>query len=232
MNYKIIADESKLKEFIDWLPELQDGETYYCCLFARSKYCPELKGSDKQQLKRFTSKKEYLFDKIKQLECEVGSYVQRDIVIPQEALAMYIMPNPRSFERATKALIKTLVDKITEPYDGYNPHQEALTALQKSPARKVFMDFDFDNVSLDEIREQTFDFEMVNCDALTVVKTHGGFHLLVETEKIDEQYKKTWYQKMTKLTAIDVRGDNLLPFVGCTQGGFIPELQNYRGETL
>ena len=57
MNYKIITDEAKLKEFIDWLPDLREDECYYIALFCRKKYTDKLK-SDKLQLKRVTSKKE------------------------------------------------------------------------------------------------------------------------------------------------------------------------------
>jgi hypothetical protein len=219
MNYKIIADEEKLRNFIDWLPELAHNETYYVCLFARSKYAPELKG-DKSQIKRFTSKKEYLFEKIKQLECEIGSYKVKDTIVPQEALALYITPNPRDLAKASKNALIRLAELITKPYDGYNPHQEVMTEIQKSHSRKVFFDLDFDHVDLDQTLEKVRAF--INLDCLHIVKTRGGFHILVELAKMDKIFEKNWYKNMTSLEGCDVRGDNLLPVVGCMQGGFVP----------
>jgi hypothetical protein len=46
--------------------------------------------------------------------------------------------------------------------------------------------------------------------------------LLVDYEKIDKEFTKTWYNAISKIEGVDVRGDNLLPVVGCYQGGFIP----------
>lgn len=111
-NYKIVLDEQKLKNFIDWLPDLKNDETYYLCLFSRSKYNPIDSGvkmsADKQQLRRFTSNKEYMFDKIKQLEVEIGCYKHRHQPVPQESLALYITPNPRSFIKAAKKGLQIL----------------------------------------------------------------------------------------------------------------------------
>jgi hypothetical protein len=220
MNYKIIKDEKLLKEFINWLPELNENEQYYVTLFFRKKYCNIVK-SDKCQLKRFTSKKEYLYDKIKQLECSIGSYKIDGIELPNEGLALYISINPRDLEKATKNSLINFANKITEKYSNYNPHQEVLTEIQKSCSRKIFMDFDFDNIDLLEFKEKIKN--NINDECCTFLKTRGGFHLLIEVDKINEQYKKTWYNFLSKQSGCDdVRGDNLVPVVGCCQGDFIP----------
>lgn len=230
MNYQIIKDMALLEDFLKFLPDLQLHEQFYVCLFSRSKYCKNIPGithisSDKQQVKRFTATKETLINKIKQLECPIGSYMQKDNIIPQESLALYINPNPRSLIKAAKNSLIRFAHLITEQYSSnqYNPHQEVMSEIQKAKSRMVYFDMDVDDMpleSLPSIKELLKSF--INPDALHFLKTRGGFHILVELSKIDDKYKKIWYKGMVCLLKIDIKGDNMIPIPGCTQGNFIP----------
>ena len=229
MNYQIIKDEVLFKEFIDWLPELKSGEAFYVTLFARNKYAKNSGivhvKTDKAQLKRFTSIKDMLYQKVQQLECPIGAYKQRDIVIPQEALAVYINPNPRSYEKAAKNSLIKLANMITIDYNGYNPHAEVMSEIQKAVSRKIYMDVDFNYIQPEDVYNAMVDF--INPDCVKVLKTRGGCHLLIEISKILPQYSKTWYRNIMSLPGVDMQSDNMIPIPGCTQGNFMPHFLKF-----
>ncbi|PPK99021.1 hypothetical protein [Parapedobacter indicus] len=235
MNYQIITNESALRAFIEWLPDLELHETFYCCLFARSKYVrdssnvlPHIR-SDKAQLKRFTSNKERLFDKIRQLECPLGSYKQKDLVVPQEALALYITINPRSFIKANTSSVRKLLDLALQPYNGFHPYQEVMSEIQKAKSRSVFVSFDFDIPKPMPNDLFMAVYESVNTRAIQWVETRGGYHLTIRTSEVSDNYKKNWYQEIRKILSRfsqdhDNAGDIMLPVPGTIQGGFTPKL--------
>lgn len=231
MNYEIIKDIKLLEDFIVWLPELQVNECFYLCLFARSKYAKNENGinkfphikTDKAQLKRFlVSNKKLMINKIKQLEVAVGAYKTKDgDDIPQESLALYITPNPRNQYRALITCMKKFCDIIEAKSTNFNIQQEAMSAIQKSNSRKIYLDFDFDDKPLEFLKQNIS--SALNTNAVKYLKTRSGYHVLVELDKIQEEYKKTWYNKIMKLNP-DLTGDNqMIPVVGCTQGNFIPK---------
>lgn len=250
MNYKIIMDEEKLLDFINnFLPELKDNECYYACLFARSKYCKNFDGtnvfphikSDKAQLKRFVvSDKKYLFNKLKQLEVEVGAYKTKDgMDIPQESLAVYITINPRNQQRAMFRLQKRLIDIQECCGMNFNINAEALSAIQRSKSRTVYLDVDFDGINFDETINILHDY--INTDAFKVLHTRGGFHLLISPKMVSDKFKNTYYNNIMSMNGVDKPNaptkvkydnsnniieeddlDNMIPIPGCYQGGFVP----------
>lgn len=227
MNYKIICNEEKLKEFIEWLPDLKPNEQYYVQLLARKKYNPEtgLK-ADKAQLKRFTSTKEMLFHKIRQLELPLGLYESGGTDVSQDNLAVYITPNPRDLHKASLLLMREISDRLIRNDNAINPHTLSLNLIQTSTSRKVFFDLDIDFRTGDHrkaVNKFRADIEnVINADCLTFIKTHGGLHCLIKTEAIGKEYQKSWYQKVSQLTCdeyeVTMNGDNVLPVAGCIQG--------------
>lgn len=226
MNYEIVKSKPLLDDFIRWLPDLKQNETYYCCLFARSKYAinndiSHIK-SDKAQLKRFTSSKDLLYYKIKQLECELGSYRQKGNVVPQECLALYITVNPRDMLKATRTGLIKLANLLGVDYNGHNPHQEIMSEIQKAKSRTVYVDFDFDGCSALHVKKQIFHNDILNQGSFRLLETRGGCHVLVNIESVSPQYRKSFYNKLSALDGCDQTGDVMIPVVGCTQGNFVP----------
>ncbi len=227
MNYKIIHNEERLKEFINWLPDLLPNEQYYVQLLARKKYNPEtgLK-SDKSQLKRFTTTKERLFHKISQLELPLGRYESGGIDISQDNLALYITPNPRDLHKASLLLMREISDKLIRNDNAINPHTSALNIIQTTTSRKLFFDLDIDfKTENHAIAISKFKKDMEDClntDCLTLVKTNGGLHCLIKLEDMRKEYQKSWYQKVSQLGCdeyeVTMNGDNVLPVPGCVQG--------------
>ncbi len=95
-----------------------------------------------------------------------------------------------------------------------------MSEIHAACSRKVYFDLDFDHVDLNETIEKIKGF--INEDCVKVLKTYGGFHVLIEFGKIGKQFEKTWYKNISSIEGVDIKGDNLIPVPGCTQGGFIP----------
>lgn len=227
MNYKIIHNEEKLQQFIDWLPELLPNEQYYVALLARKKYNPEtgLK-ADKAQLKRFTSTKERLLHKIRQLEIPAGLYESGNTEVSQDNLAIYITPNPRDLHNASLFLMKEISEKLIRKDNAINPHTLALNLIQTTTSRKIFFDLDIDFcIENHQQAIEKFKLDIADClnsDCLTFIKTNGGLHCLIKLDNIQKEHQKSWYQKISQLTCneyeVTMNGDNVLPMVGCFQG--------------
>lgn len=237
--HEIVRDREQLERFVEWLPDLKPNERYFLCLQARKKYMPELKSSDKTQLKRFTSTKEMLITKIQQLECPVGCYTTKEgATIPDKGIALYITLNPRDMMKATQSGAKGLIDMMAKQFTGtgqkdFNPHSEVLSYIHKSKGSTGYVHFDIDRPTGDEQDEnapksvlttqEVYDkaVEIVGEEAVTVIETRGGCHLMVSPSKVVSE-TKNWYPVITKNIQCDQSGDLMVPVVGCNQGGFTP----------
>jgi hypothetical protein len=223
--YKIILDEQKLDDFITWLPQNQDDEVYYICLFGRHKYCAEFPNTkDSGQLARIIARKHEIKEKIRRLEAPIGSYSRDGIVAPQECLAMYIGLNPRSLPKANKQLLMELAKRIVDGDINFSPISSATTEIHRAMGTKYFVDFDFDIQYSYKIEDYTLIFdEVLYKGCYRILQTKGGFHLIVDLQLAKNAIRQNWYKELTNIANCDVKGtDCLTPIPGCTQGNFCP----------
>ena len=235
MNYKIVKDEKEFNKFLEWLSELEDGQKFYFSLFARKKFgATEGLKADKGQLKRFTANKEQALNKIKKLEVELGSYEVDGVKVNQDSLVLYVTPNPRDMHKAGLKTAKELVSMMADGRTIYNPQSVALNQIQVTGIKKYFdIDLDFKEgkeMSLENLYNVILDNNLINSEAIigNIIKTRGGFHILVELDKISEPYKKKWFTNFSQLKddrfTIMMNNDNMIPVPGCVQSDFIPKL--------
>jgi hypothetical protein len=224
MNYTIIADGDELRNFIDWLPELEPWEQFYVTLFARKKYFPEhpaLK-HDKTQLKRFTATKKNLINKLWQLEVPIGAYRGADdLTVPQECLAVYISLNPRDLRKVFLKGIKHFAGLLEDiDVNPKNPRQEIMNVIQTTQGTKHYHVFDLDSKNLNLLQECR---EIVSGHC-SVIQTRGGYHFLVNQSAVKEKLidSPSWYMYLKNRA--DVVGDCLSPIPGTYQGGYCVRL--------
>jgi hypothetical protein len=225
--YQIIRDREQLEAFVRFLPDLQADEVYYVSLLARNKWVKTtgITISSQVQLKRFQATKKTLVNKLEQMEVAYGVYMDKGKPIPEEALGVYITPNPRSLTQSNFTVMKELLTGV-QTGQVLNPYQVALSALQTNCSKKVFFDLDIDieqdKISENRIKElrQAIEFPA------TWIRTRGGFHCLIHLNEIPKALVSKWYQQVLSLKTdgidITMNGDNVIPLAGCTQGGFVP----------
>jgi hypothetical protein len=216
-----------LDSFINFLPDLQEDEVYYLCLFGRHKYCPSFPNTrDSGQLVRSIARKKELKEKIQRFETPIGSYSRDGVIAPQEAVCCYIGLNPRSLPRANKNLLIEFARRIADGDLNFNPISAATAEIHRATCRKFFVDFDYDGVEPCDYYDRIE--AIIPKNGFKIIKTRGGFHLVVELEKVKE-IKTNWYKMLSALPNCDVKGSNsLTPIPGCVQGGdFYPYFVDY-----
>lgn len=212
---KLIYDEKKLKDFIDWLPELEVYERYYIDLFAKQKYNPVIKGTVSLQV-RFSAK-ENLIEQIREIE-------SFDFDVPEDSLALYISLNPISLNEE-KNIKNSIVDNLIKStrklgVKALREIRRSTTSVSTSISKVVFFSFDVDPYKKDFCLIDKV-LGVLQSNQFAVIETVGGFHFIVKTNLID--YPKNWYYKLFRVLEPDQKGDLLSPIPGCIQSNFVPK---------
>lgn len=234
--YRIVRDYKELEKYVDSLPDLGENYKYYISLFARKKYGGTVGlTSDKCQLKRCVASKDRIIQKLKQMEIPLGAYTfqgkegEEEVVVRQQSLVVYISANPRDMNKSAGALIKKLVGQIVDGIPIKNPQAEALSQIQ-THGKKIWFNVDLDFNGTDDIPDRIIKIWLrnkVNEDAYKIIRTRGGYHILVYLERIDKSYQKSWYNRLQEIEHLPMNidlsnGDGMLPIPGCVQSDFTP----------
>jgi hypothetical protein len=238
-NYQFIKDEALLKEFYDNVViPLKKDEVYFLMLSARKKYCDESielrKGSD--MLKRITLRKNN-FDSFRNCILElfasvlVGCYRDKnDQPIPLNAFVVYMTTNPRNTRRACLGVVKKITEGLLNIETSLNLENIVMSEIHKTCIGKTYIDFDCDIGKKDDGEQvRLFIEKSLGESEFHSIKTRGGYHILLNVEKIDKKIKNNFYQTIKEYSftlndsEIEFKGkDNMIPIPGVTQGGFCP----------
>lgn len=225
-TYQIVTNREELEKFINFLPDLKVEETYFLALFYRTKYInkPEnvtLKDFKTNTVKKTSSSKDKLFQKIKQLECPIGTYTigNSNSIVPQEALALYMYLNPRSYKKTYKDISHYITSMFFGDIPIVNPMHLSASKLQSNKSKSNFVMFDLDRK--DNIEEV---YKFVNKEGLFLIETKGGYHIGLIMDKIHKEFKNTCVKNILQIEGIDKTGDFCTPVPGTYQGGFTPKL--------
>ena len=215
MKYKIIRDKNKLNSFIETLPDLYSGETYFIRLITRSKYVKSI--SVDTDIRFLTTNKENIIQSIKQLECEIGSYYG----LNENEIGVYLSPNPRSQSKVIKNMF-LLSNNVIGNYRGQDPIAMLSHVYRTTNSRHIYYDIDFDGCDVEDtlIKVKTF----INKDCVRILHTKGGIHLIIKYGDIDVKKHPNWFNNIISLPHYDslCMLDNNIPIPGCSQFGFIP----------
>lgn len=231
----IIQDINKLKEFIDWLPDLKNDEKFLLCLFARDKYNKKnkIKGGS-FQLQRFVVDKNKMINKIKRLESYLHLLEINNEQVDNSIIGLYIKTNPTSMSRASLMFSREIISKTLSDNNSYNPEVLLMDCIQNTNYNSIYTDIDIDinntNIKIEDVIDTLMMSNFINNNSWinNIIKTKGGFHIQINNSLIDDEYKKTWRNKLMKLKCNDfditMNGKNMIPLPGCNQFNYTPEL--------
>lgn len=226
MNYEIIKCQRSLEQFLRILPELNQGESFFIILQARSKYFNAAKGDP--VLYRGSGKSiNHIVELLKKLEVKKGLYTTRNREpIDNSALVSYIKMNPRSYSVAQFKSVEKIASNLSE----FQKENNNKLFKAKHKIKAILSNFDSgvnkkDLEELDKIlSSNSTKLENPQSHSLTALQDSVSRRIIVDVD-IDIKEGSFMYDKLYSfLTSvfIDLRGVNSIIK---TRGGYHIQLK-------
>lgn len=252
--WNFITDETELRRFYDMvLKPLEVNEGYFLILAARKKYLEEgstvvMSNTDVIERKIV---RHYEFDRLVKNMVKLGIpenfYKSKsNEPYPYNSYVMYVTINPRDLQ---KAMLTTSQNYIKSIYDMGKSETELEKArhidtimfseVQSAKGTPHYLDIDLD-VKNEEYLNRVI--SIMGRSKLIVVETRGGYHILIDKNKIDNSVKNTFYRDLEKYSkelkliydkdVLEFKPDSMLPIPGTSQGGFTVRIKEIINEGL
>lgn len=225
----LIKDEQETINFIHKvIKPLENDEVYLTLLCARKKYCNTITSSEEILSREIIRHNDV--DKI--LRKFKKSSIVEDIYtdnsgnsIPKEAMALYILLDPRStikaygeFNRGINEWITTSLTTNKRDLDLYRRIDLKLfSAIHKSRSRALYFIIDIDKK--DDALLNSIIIPLIKPHIAWISETHGGYHVILERNNITGNYIHHLHQNPIK--DVELLREPMTPIPGTLQGGFL-----------
>lgn len=204
--HSLIQDQEQFNLFVDILPDLIRDEVYFLSLSARNKYLTEEERIEFDLGRTEMFSRQIAFDKegislaMDRMRADLDVRRTRNgSLIPEKCLVAYMNIHPSSTVKAYRAFSSQMDRHYEEAFMGtlngstasdmWIPFRRMSTNLmnhiQKSASRKLMVDIDIDGEDLldsSRLVEDVTNFLTEHEVPYHIVKTQGGYHVLVRTE--------------------------------------------------
>lgn len=237
--YSLMKNEDETKKFIEKvLQPLEDDEVYITVLTARKKYCSNISSSMEVVTRDIIRNNDTnkILRKLRKMSVVENLYTNKNgDIIPIEAFALYILPEPRSMLKAYNEFAKVVNEWSYNNLVGDNKDLELyrrldvklFSSIHKSKSKSNYFILDVDKkdeILLTSILKIMKDNCIENESIRYITETRGGYHIILDrnetTGKFIHHFKNS-YTYLFQENVIEFRKDMMTPISGLLQGGFV-----------
>lgn len=250
----LIHDRKEYLKFLEYLPELENDEVYFLSLSARNKYLTDEERVEYDLGRTEMFSRQIAFDKdgiihaLNKMRADLDVRTTRNgSPMPEHCLVVYINVHPSSTLKAYRRFSEQMDRHYEEAFLGLRNGSEAsdmwipfrrittnlMNHIQKATSRKLLVDVDIDGDDEKESRQlvqEVNDFLSAHGCGRMVVKTQGGFHVLVPSKYLGKEvplFQKL--QELDKQTSGEVKfnGNAMVPLPGTKQAGKLVTIDSW-----
>jgi len=135
---------------------------------------------------------------ILKLETPMETYTDEELIVPTEAMAIYVIINPCNTIKALSKTLTRCMDAIMEGEDisGYSIYREELPNAGGS-CKERYRQIDLDTKEIEKVQIVDELLTEIGITIVVCIETRGGFHIIVNAGEDRSVYKRLYEFKAT-----------------------------------